>query len=432
MDNKQERDALMTEMVGAVKTLQDTIDESNGRLDTLENDTVKKASEAATKSVEDMQALDLKVKAYEERQKDIELTLSKKSNGDTKEVELQYTKDFNIYLRNKTEIPDEVQEKMYREIVETKMFGLTDAKIERETKDMVAGVNADGGYLITPDRMTAFKTRLFETSPVRMISSVVSTATTSVEMILDDNETDCYWTGEVDPRPKTATAQLGLLTIPVHEIYAKPRATQRMIDNAGFNLENHINKKGVDKIARTENTAFVAGNGSLKPKGFLDYANWDAAGAYQRDAVEQLTGTDSTAGFSADDLITLQNTLHEPYQAGSVFGMTRTTFSKVMKMKDNNGRYLLNREMLLAGADRVILRKKVVIMADMPENITGALSVIYGNFSEGYTIVDRIGIRILRDNLTEKPFVLFYMTKGVGGAVTNYEALKIMKSNTVA
>jgi len=432
MDYTKEKDALISEIHGAVKAVQETIDESNGRLDTLENDTVKKAAESATKAVEDLQEIDMKVKAFEERQKDMELAMSKNSDGDNKEVANQYTKDLNIYLKSNIAIPEDTTEKMYREIVETKMFGLTEDKIGRETKDMVAGSQADGGFFLQPERMAAFKTRLFETSPIRLYATVQSTSTDTVEWILDDQESDCGWVGEVDTRPNTNTAQIGLLIIPVHEIYANPRTTQKMLDNAGFNLENYINNKGVDKISRVENTSFVTGNGSMKPKGFLDYPDWDTAGTYQRDALEQIDATTTSGGIDGNDLIALQNSLLEGYQATAVFGMTRTTFSKVMGFKGNDGHYMLDRNMLYHGIDRIILGKKVIVLPDMPELTTGSLSVIYGDFSRGYTIIDRIGIRILRDPYTGKPYISFYMTKGVGGAVTDYAALKILKSNTVA
>ena len=433
MENiKDTKDELLQKTAEAVTVVQKTIDDSKGRLDVLENDTVKKAANAAAKALEDLQSMELKVKSFEERQKDIELNLSKNSEGDKKEIELEYTKEFNIYLRDHKAIDADTTEKMYKELVETKMFGLTDDKVVRETKDMVAGSNPDGGYFITPDRMAAFKSRLFETSPIRLYATVQSTSTNSVEWILDDQESACGWVGEVDARPNTNTAQIGLLTIPVHEIYANPKATQTMLDDAGFNIEQYINQKGVDKISRTENTSFVLGNGSKKPKGFLDYPDWAVDGTYERDAIEQMTGTHSTSGYQADDLIDLQNILHEEYQSSAIFGMTRTTFASVMKLKGTDGHYLLDRNMLLNGADRILLGKKVVILSDMPELETGSLSVIYGDFGRGYTIVDRIGIRILRDPYSNKPYVQFYMTKRVGGAVTNYESLKIMKSNTVA
>ena len=289
-----------------------------------------------------------------------------------------------------------------------------------------------GGYFITPDRMTAFKARIFETSPLRSYASVQTTSSSSVEWILDDNESDCGWVGEVQARPNTNTAQIGLLTIPVHEIYANPKATQTMLDDAGFNLEQYINNKGVDKISRTENTSFVLGNGSKKPKGFLDYSAWASAGVYERDKVEQIAGTDTTNGIDSDDLIMLQNSLHEEYQAGAVFAMSRVSFATVLKMKGTDGHYMLDRQMLLHGADKMVLGKKVIILADLPDIASNSLSIVYGNFSEGYTIVDRIGIRVLRDPYSAKPYIQFYMTKRVGGGVTNFEALKIMKSATIS
>lgn len=430
--DKDKRDELIKTTAEAVKAVQDTLDKSTGRLDALEKDIVDKATAVATKAVEDLQAIDLKVKAVEERQKDMELSLSKNSDDTKKETNARYDRETNIYLRERKQPSPDMVDAICREIVETKMFGLTDDKIELATKEMVAGVNPDGGYFITPERMSTFITRLFETSPIRLHATIHSTVKDVVEFILDDQEAAVGWVGEVETRPVTATAQIGLLSIPVHEIYAKPKATQKMLNDAGFNLEQHINNKGVDKMSRTENTAFVSGDGSKKPKGFLSYPAWSAAGVYQRDAVEQLVGTDATNGFSANDLITLQNALHEEYQASAVFGMTRTTFSQVMKMKGTDGHYMLDRNMLLAGADRIVLGKKVAIFADMPELLTDSLSIVYGSFREGYTIIDRIGVRVLRDPFTDKPYVQFYMTKGVGGAVTNYESLKILKSNTVA
>jgi len=431
MSDKDKRDELMEEVTLAVKTIDKVVDESKARLDTLENDTVKKASDAATKAIEDLQALDLKVKAQEERQKDIELELSKKSEGVEDNVSKEYSKELDNYFRKDVPLSDEVIEKASRFIVDTKMFASSPNVTEREVKDMVTGSGPSGGYFITPDRMPGFKTRLFETSPIREEADIQTSSSTTFEIILDDDEAACGWVGEVTARPKTDTAQIGKVIIPLHETYANPRASQKQLDNAGFNLENFINKKSVDKISRTENTAFVNGNGSLKPKGFLTYPDWTAAGVYQRDAVEQVDGSDSTAGIGSNDLITLQNTLHDPYQAKAVFGMSRLTFSEIMKFKGTDGHYLLDRNMLLSGANRTLLGKKIVIMSDMPVLDTGSLSVVYGDFSEGYTIVDGIGLRIVRDPYSAKPYVQFYTTKNTGGAVSNFEALKILKSDTV-
>jgi len=315
------------------------------------------------------------------------------------------------------------------------MFPANDTLFEKEVKEMVAGSNADGGFWITPDKMPGMSTRLYETSPVRLVSGTQTSSSTTYEVILDDDESACGWVGEVSSRPTTDTAQIGKVIIPLHEVYANPRASQRMLDNAGFNLEAFINNKSVDKIGRTENTSFVTGDGSLKPKGFMSYAAWDSAGVYQRDAVEQVTGSDTSAVVPfcvGDDLMDLQNTLHDEYQAGASWAMNRTSFGSIIQLKDSYGQYLLNRDMLYNGTDRHILGKKVVIMSDIADAASGSLSVAYGNFGSGYLIVDGIGFRVLRDPYSAKPYVQFYTTKNVGGAVVNFEAIKIMKTGTIS
>jgi len=430
-DDKTKKEDLLKATAEAVKAVQETIDASKERLDVLENDKIKKASDAAVKNLEKIQAIDLKIKAYEERQKDIELSLAKGFNKEDDGVSVEYRKSIDNYLRKGVAPSDEMIEKSCRAVVESKSFSGDSNVIDREVKDMISASNADGGYLVTPDRAPGMQTRLFETSPIRSVANIESSISDIFEILLDDDEASCGWVGEVETRADTLTAGIGLIKIPMHEIYAKPRASQRTLNNAGMDLEGYINKKSIDKISRTENTAFVVGDGSKKPKGFLDYTNWSSSGVYERNAVEQRIGTDSTHGFSTDDLILLQNDLHEEYQANAVFAMSRTTFAKIITKKGTDGQYLLDRNMLLNNADKMLLGKKVIIMSDMPELATDSLSIVYGNFAEGYTIVDGLGFRILRDPYTAKPYVIFYTTKFVGGAVTNFEALKILKSNDV-
>ena len=158
----------------------------------------------------------------------------------------------------------------------------------------------------------------------------------------------------------------------------------------------------------------------------MSYADRVSADVYERDTLEQLdSGTNGA--FKADNFIDLQNRLKGVYQAPAVWGMKRLTWGEVLKLKDGQGRYQLNFEMMADGAGLRLLGKRVVWMDDMPVIATNSLSVVYGDFSKGYTIVDRIGVRLIRDDLTNKPFIKFYATKRVGGAVTNYEAIKILK-----
>jgi HK97 family phage major capsid protein len=179
-------------------------------------------------------------------------------------------------------------------------------------------------------------------------------------------------------------------------------------------------------MTRTENTAFVLGDGSQKARGFLALPAWGAAGVYERFKLEQINSGVS-ASFTGDGVKALQNAVIEAYQPGSIFGIKRASFVQITTLKDGNGAYLLNPLSLAQGDDKILLGKPVVFMDDIPAIAADALAMVYGDFSVGYTVVDRIGFRVIRDEVTAKPFVLFYTTKRTGGDVTNYEALKIQK-----
>jgi HK97 family phage major capsid protein len=255
----------------------------------------------------------------------------------------------------------------------------------------------------------------------------MSTTSDVMEILLDDDEADCGWVGEVDDRDDTDSPQIGLIKIPIHEMYAQPKATQKMLDDAGLDLEGWLSRKVEMRLGRKENTAFVVGDGSQKPKGFLSYDAWSSAGVYQRNAVEQII-TDAASTIAGDDLIELQNSLIEDYQAGATWGMKRATWFLIATLKTSTGGdYLLNPRVIAEGAEKILLGNGVTFMNDMPVKADNALPIVYADFKEFYTVVDRFGIRILRDPYTAKPYVRFYTTKRVGGAVTNYEAGKILK-----
>lgn len=297
-----------------------------------------------------------------------------------------------------------------------------------ELKTSRTGNNPDGGFLVAPDRRTDISVgRVFETSAIRSVANVVTTGTNEIEIPIDDNEsTSGGWVGEQGTISNTAQAQVGMLKIAVHEQFAQPLATQKMLDDSFFNIEQWLADKTDDILTRDENTAFVTGDGSQKPKGFMSYAAWAVNGTYERNKIEQIV-SGTSAVVKADGLIELQNSLLEVYQANAVFLMKRATFGAVSKLKDGTGAYLLNAMMLPQGAEMTLLGKPVMFADDIAAIAANSLSIAYGDFGVGYTVVDRMGIRVLRDPYTSKPHVKFYTTKRVGGAVTNYQAIKIQK-----
>jgi HK97 family phage major capsid protein len=204
-------------------------------------------------------------------------------------------------------------------------------------------------------------------------------------------------------------------------MYSLGYVTQQVLEDSSFNLENWLMEKYVDKFARTENNDFLNGSGANESRGLLTYTNADGYGS-----IEQVASTVS-ASLAADDLYSLQDSLFEPFQQNASWLMRRATVSAIRKMKDGLGRYLLDMDGDLAnGYSAMLLGRPVVKGADMPALGSGNLAIAYGDFKKCYLIVDRIGISVLRDPFSAKPYVQFYARKRVGGGVRNYQAVKIL------
>lgn len=384
-------------------------DDSAAQLEAINN--VKVAQEADTKKLEELEKV-----AY------------RSENGEKAEKEeliSKYNEQLALYLRKGNAIDEDVKNSICNEIAQKSFKGLKADEFEKELKTLQVQVNPDGGYWVLPEQSSKTVDRVFETSPMRSVASVITTTAESVEMIIDDNEAASGgWVSETGTRGETDTPQIGKLAIHAHEQFAQPYATQKMLDDAGFDIEGWLNTKIRDKMLRTENTAFMAGDGVAKPKGILSYASWASAGVYERDALERVN-SGAAADFTYNGLVELQNSLKDEYQANAVFMLKRSSWTNLLQLVDGNDRPLLNMDLLKDNTDKVLLGKRVIFADDVPAVSGGNEALVYGDFARGYTIVDRIGFRVIRDNVTTKPYIKFYTTKRVGGAVTNYESLKI-------
>lgn len=297
-----------------------------------------------------------------------------------------------------------------------------------DLKALSVNIDPSGGYTVMPQFGGIVETRQFETSPIRPYANVITISTDAYEILADNSEAASGgWVGETASRSETNTPDLDKIRIDTHEQYAKPKITQKLLDDSAMNVEQWLASKVADILSRTENTAFVNGTGVASPRGILTYSAWSTAGTYQVNAVEQVN-SGSAGAFTADGIIDLTNSLLENYQANARFMIRRASFSSIIKLKDSTGNYLFNRELDRdAGSPFNLLGKPVVFASDVPAVGANALAMIYGDFRAAYTIVDRIGIRVLRDPFSSKPYVEFYTTKRTGGAMTNFEALKIHK-----
>ena len=263
-------------------------------------------------------------------------------------------------------------------------------------------------------------TQVFESSPIRQLATVETISTDALEVPNDLGEAAAGWVGEQEARPETATPQTGVLRIPAHEMYAQPKATQKLLEDASINVETWLSNKISDKFGRLEATAFMVGTGVKMPRGLLTYP----AGTANPGQIEQIHSGDANF-LTADSLIRISFSVKEPYMANARFLMQRSAVASVMLLKDAQQRYLWQPS-YMASQPASLVGYPIAWAADMPAIAAGATPIAFGDFRQAYTIVDRLGISTLRDPFTAKPFVLFYTRRRVGGDVVNFEAYKLL------
>lgn len=295
-----------------------------------------------------------------------------------------------------------------------------------EVKLLSRDIDPQGGYWIDETLSSQIVMKVFETSPMRDVCTVETITSDALEIPEDINEVGAGWTTERAPRSETTTANIGMRRIPVQELYAEPKATQQLLDDAGIDVESWLATKIADKIGRIENLAFISGSGAGQPKGILTYPT-SATPANPGQIMYAPSGHASQ--ITADGLRNLFYSVKSPYLPNAVWLMKRSTVQTVSLLKDSQGRYIWEPGLQI-GDPQNILGHQIHRMEDMPTIAANALPVAFGNFKMGYTIVDRQGIRVLRDPFTAKPFVLFYTTKRTGGDVTNFEAFAVLKIAT--
>ena len=345
-----------------------------------------------------------------------------KGTGEDLEIFKEYGDEFNRYIKKGVAPSKELIEDVCKGIVEREFKGADAEEIANEVKTMVAGSNPAGGYWVRPEVSARLIQRIFETSPLRAVAGVQTISSKSIEITIDDEEAeDGGWVGELDERDTTGTPEIGQLEIFAHEIFAEPKATEIWLEDSAIDGESWLMGKSSRKISRSENTAFIVGNGAKRPKGLLSYPDAASLGTYERGAIQTRTSSVS-ASFNADDLKLLQNDLKEEWQPNAIWGMKRNSFGTVITLKDADGQYIFQSRFINERDDQMLLGRRIIFMNDIPDLASDSLSVIYGDFSEGYLIVDRLGFSVKRDDITEKQFVKFYTRKRTGGDVTNYDS----------
>ena len=297
-----------------------------------------------------------------------------------------------------------------------------------EEKALSTAVAADGGYLVDPQTAAQIVGVLRSSASIRAISNVVSVEASAFDVLVDHTDTGAGWATESAERTETGTPQVDRISIPLHELSALPKASQRLLDDSAFDVEGWLAQRIADKFSRAEAEAFVKGDGIDKPTGFLHYPQvdndlwaWGSLGYVPTGAAG-----DFQASEPADAIVDLVYALGARYRANATFVMNSKTAGAVRKMKDADGRFLWS-DGLAAAEPARLMGYPVLISEDMPDIAANAFAIAFGDFRAGYTVAERPDLRILRDPFSAKPHVLFYATKRIGGDVSDFAAIKLLK-----
>ena len=304
----------------------------------------------------------------------------------------------------------------------------TGASFGLELKAGLSTASNSAGIVVPEQTERAIERRLMAGSPMREIATVRTVGAGVFMKPVSTAGVASGWVAETAARPETDPATLALLQFPSADLYANPAATQSLLDDALIDLDEWLAAEVEDAFAAQETQAFVNGDGVNKPKGFLNYpivadasAVWGQIGYVASGAAGAFAPTSPT-----DRLIDLVYAPRAQYRPNGRFVMNRKTVSAVRKFKDADGNYIWQPAQR-AGETASLLGYRVTEIETMPDIAANSAAIAFGDFQRGYLIVDRAGVRVLRDPYSAKPYVLFYTTKRVGGGVQNFDAIKVMR-----
>lgn len=288
------------------------------------------------------------------------------------------------------------------------------------------GQAAEGGFTAPTEWDRTITDRLVEVSPMRRICSVQTISTGSFSKLFNMRGTVSGWVGETTARTETATPTFGTLTYAVGEIYANPAATQQMLDDSLVDLEGWLAGEVQTEFAFQESVAFVSGTGANnRPNGILTYITGGANAAAHPMGAILATNSGNISALTADGLVNLVHALPSAFTGNARFTMNRNTMRAVRLLKDGQNNYLWQPS-YQAGTPSTLLGYGVTEVPAMPDVAAGTRPILFGDFQRSYLIVDSVGVRVLRDPFTNKPYVMFYTTKRVGGGLLNPESMKAL------
>lgn len=316
---------------------------------------------------------------------------------------------------------------------------------EREAvaqKAVTVATAASGGYALPEEISRSINEKLLDVSPMRRVARVVQASTTDYKELVDVLGDGYGWVGEGDTRSETDTPSLAEVAPSFGTIYAYPKASEESLNDLFFNVQEWLIRRSVNSFAKGEGIAFISGNGTKKPTGFLNGTPEDtdddgvsparAFGTLQYKPTGNASGFGSFSNTSpehypSDVFIDTVYSLKAGYRGNASWMMNKATLGTVRKFRDADGAYIWQPG-LTAGQPSQILGFNVVEAEDMPDIGANAFPVAFGDFMEGYLICDLVGLRMtIDDSITTPGQTKYYLRKRVGGKLLNDDAIKVIK-----
>lgn len=309
--------------------------------------------------------------------------------------------------------------------------GTTDRLRGLEQKALSVGSSTDGGYLVPAELEHEVMRRLAQVSPIRAIAGNRQVTASVFAKPYSPTGPAVGWVAETAARPQTTSQSLQQLAFPTMELYAMPAATAALLDDAAVDVEAWIAEEVQQAFAEQEGAAFVVGDGITQPKGFMSYTKVAAASWTWGNVGYLATGVSGALPTTnpSDKLVDLVYAVRAGYRQNATWVMNRKTQAEIRKLKDAQGNYLWQPP-ATAGTPATLMNFPLVEAEDMPSIAADTFPIAFGDFRRGYLVVDRLGVRVLRDPYSAKPYVLFYTTKRVGGGIQDFDAIKLLKFGT--
>lgn len=287
------------------------------------------------------------------------------------------------------------------------------------------GSAPDGGYTAPIEWDRTIVDALKIISPMRQLAQVQTHSGAGFTRLINDRSVGSGWVGETAPRPQTSTPRLTPLTFTPGEIYAMPAATQQILDDSEIDVEAWLADEVETEFARQESIAFVTGDGVNKPFGLLAHATGGVAAARHPWGTIPDVPAVTPGTLGPEDIVNLIYDLPQELSANARFLVNRNTIARVRLLRDDSGQFLWQPSMQ-AGQPATLMGYPLTEDANMPDVAAGARPIAFGDFRRGYLIIDRTGIRVLRDPYSNKPYIMFYTTRRVGGGVQDPTVLRFL------